>query len=197
MRITAGLHSSVQQEDPWCRLSVVSQHPGERREVQMDLPVSAYRRQANLWTQSFLIPVLSNTSPFKSTMSGSRRCCCVGQVLRTLHASPVPDAEWRACSKAGTLFPNHRQALKFDADGNHLAAIGEKLEPGHDNEHLCKPTAVAPFLLSSPSLQPPLPRYENAPSGYSHHQVLPSWYRARSASRTRLNTAVDVPSARV
>lgn len=34
------------------------------------------------------------------------------------------------------------QALKFDSHGKLLASIGQKLQPGHDDDHLCKPTAV-------------------------------------------------------
>lgn len=34
------------------------------------------------------------------------------------------------------------QALKFDAAGQQLLAIGQRLQPGHDAAHLCKPTAV-------------------------------------------------------
>ena len=34
------------------------------------------------------------------------------------------------------------QALKFDEHGTQLLALGQPLQPGHDTEHLCKPTAV-------------------------------------------------------
>ncbi len=40
------------------------------------------------------------------------------------------------------VLQNPLQALKFDADGNQLLAIGQALQPGHDDAHLCKPTAV-------------------------------------------------------
>jgi hypothetical protein len=35
------------------------------------------------------------------------------------------------------------QALKFDEHGKQLLAIGQRLQPGHDAAHLCKPTAVS------------------------------------------------------
>lgn len=149
----------------------------------MELPVSAYRRRAGLWA-----------SPCIPTTSGSRCCCCGGQSLCTLHESPMPDAERKACAEAGAVPLNHRQALKFDADGNHLAAIGEKLEPGHDNEHLCKPTAVAPFLFSSPGSRM---RTRHLNTATIRYQVSPSWYRVWSAFWTHLNTAVDLTSVRV
>lgn len=34
------------------------------------------------------------------------------------------------------------QALKFTAEGKHLASIGTRQEPGNDAQHLCMPSAV-------------------------------------------------------
>ena len=34
------------------------------------------------------------------------------------------------------------QALKFNEHGKQLLAIGQRLQPGHNAAHLCKPTAV-------------------------------------------------------
>jgi hypothetical protein len=34
------------------------------------------------------------------------------------------------------------QALQFSANGKLLREVGVKMTPGHDTEHLCKPTQV-------------------------------------------------------
>jgi hypothetical protein len=34
------------------------------------------------------------------------------------------------------------QALQFSASGKLLREVGVKMTPGHDTEHLCKPTQV-------------------------------------------------------
>jgi hypothetical protein len=35
-----------------------------------------------------------------------------------------------------------QQAIKFSPSGDRLVTLGEELEPGHDNQHFCKPTQV-------------------------------------------------------
>ena len=35
------------------------------------------------------------------------------------------------------------QAIKLSPAGEQLMAIGQRLQPGHDTEHLCKPTHVS------------------------------------------------------
>ena len=43
------------------------------------------------------------------------------------------------------------QALRFDEHGKQLLAIGQRLQPGHDAAHLCKPTAVSVLSLGCTS----------------------------------------------
>eukprot|EP00803_Ostreobium_quekettii_P002596 evm.model.scf_760EXC.6 EVM.evm.TU.scf_760EXC.6 scf_760EXC:55513-65279(+) len=63
------------------------------------------------------------------------------------------------------------QVLKFNADGDpiegDITSVGLKLEPGHDKEHLCKPTQVVPlndggFLVSDGYCNKRVLRYSKA-----------------------------------
>lgn len=38
------------------------------------------------------------------------------------------------------------QALQFSASGQLLREVGKKMEPGHDKDHLCKPTQVGCWM---------------------------------------------------
>lgn len=47
------------------------------------------------------------------------------------------------------------QAIKLSPTGEKLLEIGERLVPGHDDTHLCKPTSVSPqACFASPVTAP-------------------------------------------